>query len=299
MYEAYGGPEVLELREVEEPQAGPGEVRVRIVVAGLNPVDWKIVAGASPSYARALPAGVGNDFAGIIDQVGEGVTGWAVGDEVFGGARHRALADFVTVDPATLRRKPEQLTWEQAGSLDIAGRTAVAAVEAVAVRADDTVLVSAAAGGVGVISSQLALATGATVIGTASEANHQFLRELGVIPVSYGEGLADRIRSLAPAGITAVLDHHGRETVDLAIELGVDPSRVNTIADKPYAAEHGMKTDGGGEAPGDALDRVVELAVAGRLVLPIDTVYPLERARDAYEQLRAGHLRGKIVIRVN
>ncbi|GAB3617930.1 NADP-dependent oxidoreductase [Okibacterium endophyticum] len=298
VYERNGGPEVLRLVEREEQQAAPSEVRVKVVTAGLNPVDWKIFTGFAPHYKTELPAGAGNDFAGVIDQVGAEVTGWSVGDEVFGGARHRAVAEHIVVDPGTLHRKPDQLRWEQAGSLDIAGRTAAAVVASVGLTADDTVLISAAAGGVGVIVSQLAVRIGATAIGTASEANHEFLRSLGVIPVTYGGDLVERLRQAAPQPITAVLDQHGRDTLDAAIELRVSPDRVNTIADKPYGSEHGFKIAGGNEAePGD-LDEIARLVADGELQLPIEAEYPIDKAREAYERLMAGHLRGKIVLRI-
>lgn len=168
--------------------------------AGLNPIDWKIFSGrAASAYGVEPPAGNGNDFAGEVDALGEGVTQLSVGDLVFGGARGDAQADYLTVDAGQVAVVPDGLTLDQAGSLDIAARTAVASVAAVGVTAGDVVLVSAAAGGVGVIASQLAVRAGATVIGTASDDNHEFLRSLGVIPVSYGDGLADRIRDAAPA----------------------------------------------------------------------------------------------------
>ena len=178
----FGGPRVLRIEHDEQPQAARGEVRVRVHIAGLNPVDFKIFKGgpAAATYNAVPPCGNGNDFSGVIDQIGAGVTGFAVGDAVFGGKRMHAQADWVVIDASRIVAKPAALPFEQAGALDIAGRTAWASVRSLALTAADTVLVSAAAGGVGVLAAQIALRTGATVIGTASDANHAFLRELGI-----------------------------------------------------------------------------------------------------------------------
>ncbi|KQV05158.1 NADP-dependent oxidoreductase [Leifsonia sp. Root112D2] len=296
-YEEFGGPEVLKLIEVQPPTAGPGQVRVHVRVAGLNPVDWKIFTGpAAPAYGSALPMGIGNDFSGVIDQVGDGVTDWKLGDEVFGGARNLAGADYIVHDAdASLVRKPAGLDFDVAGSLDVAGKTAAASVDSLSLTDADTVLVSAAAGGVGVLASQLALRTGATVIGTASESNHDFLRSLGVIPVTYGDGLVDRVRAVAPQGITAVLDNQGGPTIAAGVELGVQQARINTIA--YHGSEFAdVRHVGGAEAKADDLARVAQLLADGEIVLPIDSAYPLERVAEAYERLMTGHLRGKIVL---
>lgn len=296
-YTRFGGPEILELIEVERPEPGAGEVRIRVRSAGLNPIDWKIFTGrAASAYGVEPPSGTGNDFAGEVDAVGESVTGLTVGDLVFGGARNDAQADYLVIDAALVVPVPDGLTLDQAGSLDIAARTAVASVAAIGVTAGDVVLVSAAAGGVGVLAAQLAVRAGATVIGTASDDNHEFLRTLGVIPVAYGDGLADRIRDAAPAPLTAALDNHGRATIDAALELGVAPQRINTIADRPAASELGLSAVGGAAASLDDLADVAAMIARGDLVLPIDSVFPLERVRDAYEHLMAGHLRGKVVL---
>ena len=296
-YTRFGGPEILELIEVERPEPGIGEVRVRVRSTGLNPIDWKIFSGrAASAYGIEPPASNGNDFAGEVDALGDGVTGLSLGDLVFGGARSEAQADYLVIEATQVVPVPEGLTLDQAGSLDIAARTAVASVAAVGVTAGDVVLVSAAAGGVGVLAAQLAVRAGATVIGTASDENHEFLRTLGVIPVSYGDGLTDRVRDAAPAPLTAVLDNHGRPTIDAALALGVAPERINTIADRPAATELGLSAVGGAAASLEDLARVAALIARGDLVLPIDSVYPLERVREAYEHLMAGHLRGKVVL---
>ncbi|MET1042794.1 MAG: NADP-dependent oxidoreductase [Microbacteriaceae bacterium] len=298
IFDRFGGPEVLQLIEVPPPTAGPGQVRVRVIIAGLNPVDWKIFTGgrSAARYGVTMPSGNGNDFAGVIDEVGRGVVGLQAGDHVFGGSRMFAQADFLLIEADKVLPIPVGLDVERAGALDIAGRTAWAAVRSLGLGASDTVLVSAAAGGVGVLTAQLARRTGATVIGTASEANHEFLRKLGVIPVAYGEGLVDRVREVAPGGVTAVLDQHGPETIDAALELGVPGPRINTIAAKTYRPDLGIGTVGGFQASRADLAEVARLVASGELILPLDSVYPIERVRDAYKHLMAGHLRGKVVL---
>ncbi|THG35518.1 NADP-dependent oxidoreductase [Glaciibacter flavus] len=298
-FNRFGPTDELEVVSVDAPRPGDGEVRVRVLAAGLNPVDWKIVA--DQAVARhygftGFPSGNGNDLAGVVDEIGPGVAGFRTGDRVFGGGRFLAQADFTVARADTLHSTPDGLTDEQAGTLDIAGRTAMAEVRHLAPSADDTILVSAAAGGVGVLAAQLARRAGARVIGTASVANHDYLRRRGIEPVGYGEGMPDRIRELAPEGVTAVLDHHGRETIDLGLALGVPPERINSIADKRYADEVGVMSVGGAEAEAGDLDELAALIAAGDIDLPIDAIYPVERVREAYAHLTAGHLRGKVVL---
>lgn len=300
LFGAFGAAsEVFEVVDVPEPHPAAGQVRVRVKAAGLNPVDWKIAL--YPQVAAAyrigqLPSGNGNDFAGVVDEVGEGVGGWKVGDAVYGGRRFHAQADHLLADAAMLVAKPAGLGWEQAGALDIAGRTAWAEVASQQLTAADTVLVTAAAGGVGVLAAQLARRAGATVIGTASPDNHDYLRSLGVIPVAYGDGLVERVREAAPRGVTAVLDHHGAASIQAGLDLGVDPARINTIADRPFAARHGVATVGGAAASLEELAALGLLMAAGAVELPIEARYPLEQVRDAYARLQSGHLRGKVVL---
>lgn len=295
--EQFGGPEALSVIDRQEPSAGAGQVRVRVAAAGLNPVDWKV--GQSEEIARAfgvtLPSGFGNDFAGTIDELGEGVEGWQLGERVFGGSRGAAVADHVVVDPAKLARTPDGLDDRVAGSLQIAGRTADAAVAAVAPRAGETVLVGGAAGGVGVLVTQLAIAAGARVVATASDANHDFLRELGAEPIAYGEGLVERVRAIAPEGVEAAIDLHGTSTIDAALELGVAPERIASIAAGPNAPAGVIRT-GGGDATEGALERIAEDLAEGALVLPIERAFPIERIREAVELQRGGHVRGKVVV---
>lgn len=296
-FDRFGDEEVLELVEVDVPAPGPGEIRVRVLAAGLNPIEWKIYTGlAAGPYGVELPAGNGNDFAGTVDAVGDGVDGLELGALVYGGKRGFAQADYLLTSPAEVVPVPDGLTVEQAGGLDIAGRTAVASVRAIGVGAGDVVFVSAAAGGVGGIAAQLAVRAGATVVGTASEANHEALRALGIIPVAYGDGLVERLRAAAPGPFTAALDNHGRASLEAALALGIAPERINTIADRGFASEHGISMVGGGGAGIDDLAELGRAVAAGEIVVPIEAVFPLERVREAYAHLRAGHLRGKIVL---
>lgn len=295
MHDRFGGPEVLELREVDEPHAGAGEVRVRVEAAALNPVDWKIFGGGPSALARGLqpPLGVGNDIAGTIDEVGPGVDGWAVGDRVFGSARTRALQDRTVVDPAVERlgRIPDGLDPAVAASLVVAGRTAWDGVEQLLDRPGETLFVHGAAGGVGQLAVQLAERRGARVIGSASERNFGFHRSLGAEPVRYGDGLAERLEGMLP--IDACFDCAGADGIAAALEVGVPVERCIAIAAK---GAHGARGVAGDLAQTGALDELAALAATGDLIVPIEQRYPLERFRDAYEHLMDGHVRGKLVI---
>ena len=290
-----------EFVERDEPHAGPGEVRIRVAAAGLNPVDWKIAT--SPKVAElfgvSLPnAGFGNDFAGTIDEVGEGVDGFAVGDRVFGGARGKAVAEHIVLTASTtsLHHTPAALDDVRAAALDVAGRTADAVVAVTRLAAGDTVLIGGAAGGVGVFAVQLAVAAGATVIATASESNHEFLRELGAIPTIYGDGLIDRVRALASDGVDAVIDLQGLDTVQVGLDLGVDPERIVTIA--AFAAPGGAIVTGGQDATPGALERIAEALAAGTLTLPIAATFPVAQLAEAVALQRGGHVRGKVVVTI-
>jgi NADPH:quinone reductase-like Zn-dependent oxidoreductase len=299
--EQFGGPEVLQVRDVAEPHAGPGQVRVRVAAAGLNPVDWKVAGSAEAAgrFGITLPAGFGNDFAGVIDEVGDGAGGFAAGDRVYGGARGRAVADYAIVRPGAdpLLHTPDGVDDITASTLVIAGRTADAVVAAIGVHPGDTVLIGGAAGGVGVFAVQLARRAGARVIGTASEAAFGFLRELGADPVAYGDGLADRVRALAPQGVTAAADLTGTDTARAAVELGVSPGRIATIA--AASPPQGTHATGGRDATPGALERIATAIAAGELVVPIAATFPIEQARAAVELQRAGHVHGKVVITVS
>jgi NADPH:quinone reductase-like Zn-dependent oxidoreductase len=299
-YQRQGGPEVLEVSEVDPPHAGPGEVRVQVRTAGLNPLDAKIFSGAptAQKHEVGFPSGNGNDFAGVVDEVGEGVTELRLGDVVLGGLLRQAQAEAVVIPADRVVVKPDELSLEQAGALDIVARTAWASVASLELGAQDTVLVSAAAGGVGVVAAQLARRTGATVIGTAGEENHEFLRSLGVIPVAYGPGVTERVHAAAATAVTAVLDNHGRETVQAGLDLGVPAARINSIADYAAVRDLGVAGVGASGAGAAELAVVADLVGSGAVRLPVEAVYPLEQVQEAYRHLGRGHLRGKILLTI-
>ncbi|MCU1558401.1 MAG: NADP-dependent oxidoreductase [Microbacteriaceae bacterium] len=295
-YSRHGGPEVLELVEVPEPHAGPGHVRVAVRSAGLNAFDYKV--RSDPDYLpnHGLPSGQGNEFAGIVDEVGDDDTGVSVGDEVLGWTGFAAQADYVVVPSTHVAAKPATLDWPSAGGIGLVGNTARRATDAVAPGPDDTVLIGGVAGGVGLFSAQFAIRAGAIVIGTASEANHEFLRTLGVIPVTYGTGLVERVRLVAPQGITAVIDTAGQETVEAALALGVARERINTIVSFPGVKQYGVQTVGGGGKTATELTELAEQVASGELVMPIAASYPLTEVREAYRRLESRHLLGKVVL---
>lgn len=297
-FEEYGGVEVLNVVDIPSPAPGPGEVLVQVRAAGINPGEAKIRAGLLHSrYPATFPSGQGSDLAGNVAEVGAAVTGWAAGDEVIGYTDIRASqAEYVLVQAQNLTRKPAGVPWEVAGSLFVVGATAYAAVRAVGAKAGDVVVVSAAAGGVGSLAVQLARLAGATVIGLAGTANHEWLAGHGVIPVGYGDGVADRIRQAADH-VDAFIDTFGADYVDLALELGVEPSRIDTIANFAAVAEHGVKAEGNAAgASANVLAELAALIADGRLEVPIAATFPLADVRDAYTELASGHIRGKIVL---
>jgi NADPH:quinone reductase-like Zn-dependent oxidoreductase len=302
IYETFGGPEVLQLRDVPEPHAGPGEVRVRVTAAGLNPMDWGLasVPERAAQFGLALPSGFGYDFAGVVDEVGGDAAGFSVGERVYGGALGRAVADFVTIKASAegaeaLWHTPDGISDEVASTLAVAGSTAVAALAAIGLRPGDTVLIGGAAGGVGVFAVQLARLAGATVIGTASEGTFEFLRQLGAEPVAYGPGLADRVRAVAPGGVTAATDLFGTETAETALALGLPPARISTVAAGP-TPPGGVRATGGIDAPPDALDRITDAILAGQVTVPVAAVFPVEQIREAVTLQAGRHVHGKVVV---
>ncbi|MGW4244716.1 NADP-dependent oxidoreductase [Nocardia sp. NPDC004722] len=298
--DSFGGPEVLGVREVPVPTAGPGQIRVKVTAAGLNPMDWVMTADADTAgrFGLTLPVGFGTDYAGVVDQVGAGVNGFAPGDRVFGGALSRAVADYVVVDPVPgiaaneAHHTPDGVDDRTAAALTIAGRTASAALSVVEPGPGDTVLIGGAGGGVGVFAVQLARIAGARVIGTGSAGSADYLRDLGAEPVAYGDGLEDRVRALAPGGITAALDLFGTETVDVARTLGVPDARITTIA---TAIEGITPANGANAAPG-VLEKIADLVAAGRLRVPIAANFPIEQIRAAAELQAGRRVKGKVVI---
>ncbi len=297
---SFGGPEVLDLREVPAPHAGPGQLRVRVTAAGLNPMDWFMTSDAETAsrFGLSLPAGFGTDYAGIVDQVGDGVTEFIVGDRVFGGALSRAVADYVVVEPtgsiaagSDAHHTPDGVDDRTAATLAIAGCTAAAALAVVNLRRGDTVLIGGAAGGVGAFTVQLAQLEGARVIGTGSATSADYLRSLGAEPVTYGDGLTDRVGALAPGGVTAAIDLHGTDAVDAARDLGVPDERITTIA----AQVDGITPANGADAA-HAIDEVARLVAAGTVRVPIAATFPVEQIRAAVELQAGRHVHGKVVI---
>jgi NADPH:quinone reductase-like Zn-dependent oxidoreductase len=298
-FDEYGGIDVLRVVEVDRPVPGPGQVLVRVRAAGINPGEASIREGLMHArWPATFPSGQGSDLAGVVEELGDGVEEFAVGDEIIGFTHQRAShAELVVTEAADLTHRPGNVPWEAAGALFIVGTTAYAAVRAVSVARGDTLVVSAAAGGVGSIVVQLAVAAGAKVIGLAGEQNHQWLAEHGVIPVVYGDGVADRVRAATDGRVDAFIDTFGGGYVDLAIELGVRPERINTIIDWAAAEKHGAKTDGTATAASaEVLAELAGLISDGRLEIPIARVYPLDQVRDAYRELEGRHTRGKIVL---
>jgi NADPH:quinone reductase-like Zn-dependent oxidoreductase len=300
-FDRYGAADVLKVVEVEDRKPGPSEVRVRVVAAGINPGEIPVREGAMHErFPATFPSGEGSDFAGVVVEVGDHVDGVAVGDEVIGFSDERsAQAESVTIGADRVIPKPHGVPWDVAGSLYVVGTTARACVDAVRVRRGDTVVVAGAAGGVGVVATQLAVLAGAAVVATASKENHAFLTSIGAIPVEYGKGLADRIRKIVPDGVDAFIDTFGSGNVEVAVSLGVDRDRINTIADFAGRKKYGVKGDGMSTvAPREVLIDLARLIAAGELQLPIAARFPLEQVRAAYERLSKRHGLGKIVLEV-
>lgn len=299
IYTEFGGPDVLRLADVDEPHAGPGQVRLQVIAVGVNGSDYKIREGwLQDVFPTRFPAIPGGEVAGVVDEAGDGVTDFTVGEEVFGWSETGAYARYAVANATKLAPKPAALTWEQAVALPVAGEAAHRVLDLLAVRAGETLLLHGAAGGVGTIAVQLAVQRGVTVIGTASQANHDYLRSLGAIPITYGDGLAERVRAVAPQGIDAVFDAVGKGALPASIELGGGTDRVITIADMRDAAGLGVRF-AAGTADGQSAALLTELAdsvVHDRLRVTIAATYPLSQAIEAAKLSQAGHLRGKITL---
>jgi NADPH:quinone reductase-like Zn-dependent oxidoreductase len=297
-FEGYGGVDVLTVTEVPTPAPGPGQVLVQVKAAGINPGEAKIREGLMHErWPATFPSGQGSDLAGVVTALGTGAVGVTVGENVIGYTDNRASqAEYVLVESEHLTPKPDRVPWEIAGALCVVGATAYAAVRAVAPGQRDTVVVAGAAGGVGSLAVQLARLTGATVIGLASEGNHDWLAARGVTPVSYGDGVADRIRQAGPK-VDAFIDTHGEGYVQLALELGVSPDRIDTIANFAAVAQYGVKAEGNAAgASAGTLAKLAGLIGTGDLEVPIAATFPLDHVRDAYRLLASGHVRGKIAV---
>jgi NADPH:quinone reductase-like Zn-dependent oxidoreductase len=298
-FDEYGGVDVLKVVDVPVPEPGPGQVLVRVKAAGINPGEAKIRDGLMHErWPAAFPEGEGSDLAGVVERLGPDVTTVAAGDEVIGWVDTRSShAEYAVVKAEHLTPKPASLPWEIAGALPVVGFTAWAAVRAVALKPGDTLVVSGAAGGVGSLAVQLAVREKAAVVGLASPANHAWLTQHGVIPVSYGDGVADRIRESVPT-TDAFIDTYGGDYVEVALnELGVDPARIDTIARFDAVAKYGVRAEGNAVgASAGTLSELAGLVAAGELEVPIAATYPLTRVRDAFAELAKGHTRGKIVL---
>jgi NADPH:quinone reductase-like Zn-dependent oxidoreductase len=307
-FDRHGGVDVLRVREVEDPAAAEGCVLVAVRAAGINPGEIAIREGCLSARWRdrmqaernrpMLPSGQGIDFAGIVLAVDDGVTAFSPGDEVLGWCEARAgQAELVAVPAEHLVPKPAGVPWEVAGSLFVAGTAAYACIRAVEPQLGETVVVSAAAGGVGSITVQLARRTGATVIGLAGERHHDWLRAHEIVPVTYGEGQKDRILEAAGGAVHALIDTFGGGYVDLAIELGIAPQRINTIIDDDAVVRLGVKNDGSRAVKSAAvLAELAALVADGSLEIPIARVYRLDEVRDAVRELAERHTLGKIVL---
>jgi NADPH:quinone reductase-like Zn-dependent oxidoreductase len=292
----YGPPDVLHVADAEEPHAGQGQIRIAVRAAAVNPIDWKARSGVLRDVMPVtFPAIDGREAAGVVDEVGPGVAGVAVGDEVFGFAVGGAAAEFAILDD--FARKPAGLSWEEAASLPVAVETSVRVFTVLGgVGQGQTLVVNGAAGGVGTAAVQLARDRGARVIGTAGEGNHDFLRSLGAEPTTYGAGLVERVRELAPDGVDLAFDTAGQGGVPDLVALTGDPARVATIADFGAAAL-GVKVTGGGDFRAvEALGEAAALTEAGRLHMPVAQTFPFAQAAEAHRISQDGHVRGKLVL---
>jgi NADPH2:quinone reductase len=298
-FDEYGGLDVLQVREVEVRPPGKEDVVVEVKAAGINPGEASIRSGAlDDRFPATFPSGEGSDLAGVVKEVGIDVTGFAPGDEVLGWSWDRSSQAELCVVPADqLISKPPDLSWEVAGSLYVVGVTSFAAVRAIDPAEDDTVVVSAAAGGVGTLVVQLLQVKGAKVVGLASEAHHDWLRAKGVTPVTYGEGVLERVLEATPQGIDGFIDLFGPEYVELAVELDLPPEKIETVTAYEKAQEVGAKMEGSGDATSpEILGEMAELVAAGKIEVPIAATYPLDEVREAFEQLEDRHTLGKIVL---
>ncbi|MEX5706883.1 NADP-dependent oxidoreductase [Parafrankia sp. FMc6] len=314
----HGGPEVLELMDLATPVAAPGQVRVRVRFAGVQPIDCAVRAGwAPPGVTPRLPTIPGNEFAGVVDQVGDEVDGVggidsadgvdgvdggghgvAVGAEVLGFGQLGAYAEYLVVPAGQVTAKPAGMPWEVAGGFSGGAQTAHIALRELGVGRDDTVLIHAAVGGVGTVAVQLAVRAGSTVIGTAGAANHDYLRSLGAIPVAYGDGLVERVQAIAPAGVDAALDGAGGDALTTSLALVADRSRILTLVEHGRAGELGIRVTPNLRSAA-RLAELADLQAHGALHINVRRVVPLADAAEAHRELETRHGRGKIVLAVS
>ena len=304
----YGGPEVLSVIDEPTGEPGPGEARIEVKAAGVNPVDYKVYSGAFGRDPAALPLRLGSEAAGVVTQAGPDALGPAgpvrAGDEVIAYRVSGAYASELVAPAHSLLPKPARLSWPQAAGLMLTGATAWHCLAATGVSGGDAVLIHGAAGGVGMMAVQLAAWSGATVIATASPARHELLRQFGATPVSYGPGLGDRVRELTPAGVDAAIDLVGTdEAIDVSVELVRDRARIATIAAPRRAGQEGIKALGNspGSDPGTEVRQAARLDLArlageGKLRVIIAAMYPLAQVADAHRAIMTGHTSGKIAL---
>ncbi|MBR8741190.1 NADP-dependent oxidoreductase [Nocardiopsis sp. MG754419] len=299
LIEAFGPPDVLEVREVPRPRPDAGEVLVRVRTAGVQPADAAIRGGWTPPGATIVfPQVLGNEFAGVVVETGPGVQEWAIGDEVVGFRVLGCYADHVAVSAAQVVRKPAAVPWPAAGALSASGQTAHTALERLRVIAGETLLVHGAAGGVGTMAVQLAVARGARVVGTASAANQDHVRSLGAAPVVYGPGQEDRIRAAAPQGVDAALDVAGHDGLLISVRLVADRDRVGTSVDRALQQRLGCRWISSDRSTA-RLAALLDLCARGTLAVTVRNLLPLERVAEAHRDVETGHGRGKVVLRVS
>jgi NADPH:quinone reductase-like Zn-dependent oxidoreductase len=293
-FKAYGGPEVVEWGDAPAPHAGPGQIRIAVRAASVNPIDWKTFAGyLSGGQPIAGTGYLGWDAAGVVDEVGEGVTDVSVGNDVFGKGDN-TQAEYAVLD--SWAAKPPSVDWAVAAAAGVAGETSERGLRLLDVKAGETVFVDGGAGGVGAAAVQLAVAGGARVIASSSEANHDYLREIGATPVLYGEGVVDRVRDAVGGPVDAVFDIVGKTPVEDLISLAPEPAKVVTIANFTAGQAGARVTSGDPDShPMQALAQVAELLAQNKLVIKVQT-FPFERAAEAYRISQGGHLRGKLVL---
>lgn len=299
-FDKYGGVDVLHIEKVPVPMPNAGQVLVKMRAAGINPGEVAIREGKMASrWPATFPSGQGSDFAGVVEKAGNDVEGFTAGEEVIGFTNERASqAEYILVEPHQLIHRPPGVSWEQAGSLFVAGTTAYAAVDAVAIEPGDTLVVSGAAGGVGCIAVQLARNAGARVIGLASGNHHPWLKKHDITPIEYGDGMENRIRAVANQGrVDAFIDTFGGGYVDLALGLGVQPNRIDTIIDFVAAERHHVRTAGNADgARPEVMEELARLIDEGDLEIPIQKVYHLDQVREAYREVAKRHTLGKMVL---
>jgi len=295
-YDNYGEPDVLHIVDIEAPQAGPGQVRIKVRAAGVNPLDWKLRSGTYRDFMPIdLPSGVGAEAAGIIDEVGEGVLSVSVGDAVFGLAvRRTAMAERAVL--TSWAKKPDGMPFEVAGALPIAAETAMRILDLVAIKAGETLVVAGAAGGIGSAVVQVARYRGVRVIGTATEAKHDYLRKLGAMATTYGPGLPERVRALAPQGVDAALHLAGSEVIADLIAIVGNGARVLSIADIDAPKYGAQVTTAQSDHPEIALAEVARIYGEGAFDVHIHASFPLDRIAEAQAMSATGRVTGKLVV---